>query len=706
MKRVAFAAGARFRLVDAARAESDDFEVEHPASDGAIVAHSLGAGVKRAFSQLELRCALAEHRLHFHLKGRHVVPPVEGVTPLTVREPDLSAVAAKDRDLAQRRYEAICPLLQEPRRTSAHVRERAEAFCVSERTIWSWLTWYQEAGDIRALLPRVGQRRRGRPNKSDELHEIIAERLTARWLQRTPWPLTDIAMEVIAQVQGRNGDRPAAERIPLMRTPAGQVSLPSVARMVQRQARRIPVDRRLAAQQGSTALRAHWDTNVGELKVDRLLDRVEYDAVRLPILVVDEQHRLVIGRPWLVFGIERKSGMPHGYFLSWEPPNYRSVLECLLFGILPKPELNARFPSLRGAWECEGLPRAIAIDNGPEFANHHLDDAARQVDFDVLPCPVRVPWFKGLIEGFFSRLNRQLLRSLPGTTFASVVERRDYDPAEHACLSMAALEEILVLFCVDYYPQRFNRHLGGRPIDLWHDDPIVRDGLLPYPPSAQDLRVLMGWTEQRLVTRRGVQIDHLLYQCYDLRALRGQTVLVKLDPRDLGRVWVLDPRPGQRRYVAVPAANPDYAAGLSLWQHRVICRLANAEAARDNVALLIEAKARIQAIVEREWSTTRRTRSRQVLARWLNQQDGGPGVQASARLAEQALDELTRPMAPSQRHAERTPPVHSLPPADNGIALMAMAPADHGRPIRARLLTARASFEVVYAQEETDAADG
>jgi putative transposase len=162
-------------------------------------------------------------------------------------------------------------------------------------------------------------------------------------------------------------------------------------------------------------------------------------------------------------------------------------MECLLFGILPKPALNARFPSLRGTWACEGLPRAIAIDNGPEFANRHLDDAARQVDFDLLPCPVRVPWFKGIVEGFFARMNRQLLRSLPGTTFANVVERGDYDPAKHACLSLAALEEILVLFCVDYYPHRFNRHLGGRPIDLWRNDPIVRDGLVPYPPSADDL---------------------------------------------------------------------------------------------------------------------------------------------------------------------------------------------------------------------------
>src|SRR5437870_5210559 len=92
--------------------------------------------------------------------------------------------------------------------------------------------------------------------------------------------------------------------------------------MVQRQAKQVDAYERVAAQQGHVAARSHWDTNVGELRVERPLDRVDYHAVRLPILVVDEEHRLVFGRPWLVFGIERKSGMPHGYFLSWEPPSY------------------------------------------------------------------------------------------------------------------------------------------------------------------------------------------------------------------------------------------------------------------------------------------------------------------------------------------------------------------------------------------------
>ncbi|HLZ26040.1 MAG TPA: hypothetical protein VKV73_01810, partial [Chloroflexota bacterium] len=51
------------------------------------------------------------------------------------------------------------------------------------------LRWYEQAADIRALLPRVGAHRRGRPSRSQELHDIIAERLEARWLKRPPWPL-------------------------------------------------------------------------------------------------------------------------------------------------------------------------------------------------------------------------------------------------------------------------------------------------------------------------------------------------------------------------------------------------------------------------------------------------------------------------------------------------------------------------------------
>jgi hypothetical protein len=79
---------------------------------------------------------------------------------------------------------------------------------------------------------------------------------------------TDVALEVVAEVERRNRDRPAGEHILLQQTPAGQVRLHTLERMVQRQAQRIDAGERIAAQRGRAASRAHWDPNVGELRVD------------------------------------------------------------------------------------------------------------------------------------------------------------------------------------------------------------------------------------------------------------------------------------------------------------------------------------------------------------------------------------------------------------------------------------------------------
>jgi len=208
VRRAVFGPRARFRLLDEA-GQGADFEIERVGGNGTVVVRSLGGDDSRTFDQRELRRALAEHRLQFHLEGRHVVPSADHGAATAPREPDFGALPAKDRDLAERRYAAIGPLLGKPGRTAAEVRDRARAIGISERTLWNWLRWYEQAADFRALLPRVGPRRRGRPSTSQELHDIIAERLEARWLKRPPWPLTDVALEVIADrvTQSRTPER-------------------------------------------------------------------------------------------------------------------------------------------------------------------------------------------------------------------------------------------------------------------------------------------------------------------------------------------------------------------------------------------------------------------------------------------------------------------------------------------------------------------
>jgi hypothetical protein len=117
MKRAVFGPRARFRLLEETGA-SGNFEIERSGGNGTLVARSLDGDRPRTFQQLELRRALAERRLQFHLEGRHVAAS-EAVAPVTPREPEFGALPANDRELAQRRYDAIRPLLGKPHRTAA-----------------------------------------------------------------------------------------------------------------------------------------------------------------------------------------------------------------------------------------------------------------------------------------------------------------------------------------------------------------------------------------------------------------------------------------------------------------------------------------------------------------------------------------------------------------------------------------------------------
>jgi putative transposase len=79
---------------------------------------------------------------------------------------------------------------------------------------------------------------------------------------------------------------------------------------------------------------------------------------------------------------------------------------------------------------------------------------------------------------------------------------------------------------------------------------------------------------RRSLQRDGITIDHLTYFSSALRAWitardRSGALLVRRDPRDLSRVFVLDPLDGG--YLEVPTRDLSRPA-ISLWEHRLARR--------------------------------------------------------------------------------------------------------------------------------------
>jgi putative transposase len=200
-----------------------------------------------------------------------------------------------------------------------------------------------------------------------------------------------------------------------------------------------------------------------------------------------------------------------------------------------------------------------------------------------------------------------------------VLERGDYEAMQHACISLTAFWKILHIFLLDVYAQDWHTTKKVIPYKRWQES--VQMGFLPMlHTSAEETRILLMRSEERVIQRGGIQFEWLFYRSPDLMRLRSQLpegteVRFKYDPADISRLYVFD-QP-HHRWLLVPAADQSYTRGLSLWKHRIINRYVQAQRRDVDIEALAAAKAKIQQIVAEEYTLTRTSRGRKTAARFL-----------------------------------------------------------------------------------------
>ena len=383
------------------------------------------------------------------------------------------------------------------------------------------------------------------------------------------------------------------------------------------------------------AERMHGQTWQGP-RPTRPNQRWQFDFTKLDVLVVDGVDWLPIGRPVIAAIRDVYTGYPVGIYISFDPPSYRLVMECLLYACLRKTHVKEMFQTTND-YLTYGIPEVLVVDNAIEL-NRDLEWACLQLGIELQHAPVRMPWFKGAIERWFRTLNQELIHNAPGTTFSRCCQWRGYDPRKHACMTLDGLWEALHLWIVDDYTQSVH-HIGeekGIPAKRWLRA-LEKDFVPRLPPSRNDLLVLVSRRTTRTVGPHGIEFENLYYQSEALRPLRSRlerrrqeqhehgeeqdrhdaVVEVKYHPGDLGRIWVLDPF--EKEYIEVRAVNWEYAQGLSLWKHRVIKRYTRRELQMDvDDEALILTRVRLQARLQQEFRVARTIRTRVGSARFLD----------------------------------------------------------------------------------------
>lgn len=533
---------------------------------------------------------------------------------------DFTQIPEELRSEAKRKYRYVAEVLQLhlPTRTQSSLQPVIEQIAkeIDDSNPPNWLTLYRwlktydsSGGDIRSLVPRYKARGDYRPKLPQEVIQIIDRAIKDVYLTPNRPDIADVYDEVLRQITHENQ----------LRTAMGQKSLKIPHRSsIYRAVSNLEPSEKAEKRYGKRIAGLMYDPVKQGPRPTRPLERVEIDHTLLPMFVVDTDNRMPIGTPWLTSAVDKYSGITLGYYASFEPPSYLSVMQCLSHAIRPKNYLRSQYQEVENTWDTYGLPEVIVTDNGKEFYSTHFEDACLSLGIVIQYTPPKMPWYKSSIERYFGTLNTQLLSNKPGKSFSSLMERYDYDPCKNAVISFAALQEMLHIFIVDIHNQSSHPEYFSPRAEVWNLG--ISEFPPALPPSHQELSVLIGALIERKITRKGVEFEGLVYNSSELARLRSEAktsskTKVKYDPTDLSQIYVFDEE--QCQFIEVPAINQEYSDGLTLWQHKVIKQLARVEANKVDIVALALAKEKIQRIVEREWKKSQKGKSRNTMARWL-----------------------------------------------------------------------------------------
>ncbi len=297
------------------------------------------------------------------------------------------------------------------------------------------------------------------------------------------------------------------------------------------------------------------------------LEQVQIDHTVIDLIVVDERDRQPIGRPYLTLAIDVFTRCVLGMVVTLEAPSAVSVGLCLAHAACDKrPWLEGL--NVEMDWPMSGKPRLLYLDNAAEFKSEALRRGCEQHGIRLDYRPPGQPHYGGIVERIIGTAMQMIHDELPGTTFSNPGQRGEYDSEKMATLTLRELERWLALAVGTYHGSVHNGLLP--PPAARRAEAVERVGVPAVVTRPTAFLVDFLPVIRRTLTRTGFVIDHIHYYADALkpwiaRRERLPAFLIRRDPRDISRIWVLEPE-GQH-YLEIHYRTLSHPA-VTLWEQR------------------------------------------------------------------------------------------------------------------------------------------
>lgn len=507
---------------------------------------------------------------------------------------------------ARRRAAIIGPLADSGTVSQLAADRAGQQLELTGRSVYSLVEiWRRTGGNVAMLAPAQPSGGKGKSRTDAAVETVISTAIDKLYLTAQKPRISKVMGEVRRQC------RLAGLKIPALNTVRDRVA-------------RVRPDKATQKREGSKAAHRLQPAAGATPEARAPLDVIQMDHTTLDIIIVDPVSHQPIGRPFLTIAIDGFSRCIVGICITLEAPSATSVGLCLAHAVTEKRPWLEKL-GLDCTWPMRGKPKLIYVDNGRDFHSEALRRGCEVHGIKIDHRPVARPHYGGIVERIIGTMMR-MLHELPGTTFSNIRDRGKYDSDAKAALTLAELEKWITLAICGVYHNEVHGTLLEPPAAKW----LCGVAQFGAPIAAQNQQAfLIDFLPiiRRRIQRHGFVIDRVGYYANALSPWiaerdRLEKFAIRRDPRDLSRIWVLDPK--RNIYIEVPyrtISNP----AVTEWEQRAATkRLRDEGRAKVDEAAIFNAVEQMRTIADEAATKSRAARRGNVRRAHLPDQPPAP----------------------------------------------------------------------------------
>lgn len=530
--------------------------------------------------------------------------PIQELKPISVKNIDKDVAIFKDiQDYTndefqeiETKYLAIQPLISD-NISRQEIEEHAQKMGVHFTTLYRWLKKYKSTGTLAGLLPRPSGRKKGETRLDYMTEQVMQDVINTYYLSSQKPSIQAVINKINIECKNRDITSPSKNTV------RNRIHKLSEYDILKKQGNR-------------SMARTKFEPVPGKFEAEYPMQLIEIDHTIADIIIVDDEHREPIRRPWITVAIDVYSRMIVGYYLSLNPPSVTSVAMCIINTVLPKNKLLLNL-DIDTNWDVWGFPETIHVDNGADFRAEAIKEAGLVHGINIEFRPVGRSNFGGHIERVIGTL-MDAVHAIPGTTFSNIQKKEEYDADKHSSMTFSEFERWLVTFITKVYHKREHSGIKMSPEQLWERGIFDGDAPIGLPPKPSDpLSVLIDFLPffRRTIQKNGINIDGINYYDHLLRNKihmiddstgKKKQFICKRDPRDIKHIWFYDD--SIQEYFKIPSADQSLP-NMTLWEYDLIKKHLRDNGARDiNINQIIEAHEELYQQIENSVKKTKKAR--------------------------------------------------------------------------------------------------